>query len=94
MDPVFAAYLQAKLRAEDEIRPRPGLDVAVVRPGGLTDAPGTGRVTVGRGIEFGDIPRDDVAGLLAEILRVRAAGVVVEAVSGPTPIPEAVAALA
>jgi nucleoside-diphosphate-sugar epimerase len=94
MDPVFAAYLQAKLRAEDEIGPRPGLDVAVVRPGGLTDAPGTGRVTVGHRIEFGDIPRDDVAALLAEILRVRAAGVVVEAVSGPTPIPEAVAALA
>ncbi len=93
MDPVFAAYLQAKLRAEDEILPRPALDVAIVRPGGLTDAPGTGRVTLGHGIEFGQIPRDDVAALLAEILRVRAADVVVEAVSGPTPIPEAVAAL-
>src|SRR5919107_4644629 len=86
MDPVFAAYLQAKLRAEDEILPRPALDVAIVRPGGLTDDPGTGRVTLGHGIEFGEIPRDDVAALLAEILRVRAADVVVEAISGPTPI--------
>ena len=94
MDPVFAAYLQAKLRAEDEILPRPALDVAVVRPGGLTDDPGTGRVTLGRAVEFGEIPRDDVAAVLADILRVRAAGVVVEAVSGPTPVPEAVAALA
>jgi hypothetical protein len=94
MDPVFAAYLQAKLRAEDEILPRPALDVAVVRPGGLTDDAGTGRVTLGRAVEFAKIPRDDVAALLAEILRVRAAGVVVEAVSGPIPVPEAVAALA
>ena len=93
MDPVFAAYLQAKLRAEEEILPRPALDVTVVRPGGLTDDPGTGRVTLGRGIDFGPIPRDDVAALLAEVLRVRATGVVVEAVSGPTPIQQAVAAL-
>jgi nucleoside-diphosphate-sugar epimerase len=93
MDPVFAAYLQAKLRAEDEILPRPALDVAIVRPGGLTDGPGTGHVTLGHGIEFGEIPRDDVAALLAELLRVRAADVVVEAVSGPTPVPEAVATL-
>ena len=56
MDPVFAAYLQAKLRAEDEILPRPGLDTTIVRPGRLTDEPGTGRVTLGHGIELGDVP--------------------------------------
>jgi nucleoside-diphosphate-sugar epimerase len=93
MDPVFAAYLQAKLRAEDEILPRPALDVAIVRPGLLTDDPGTGRVTLGHGIERGEIPREDVAAVLAEILRTRTFDVVVEVVSGPTPIPEAVAAL-
>ena len=93
MDPVFAAYLQAKLRAEDEILPRPALDVAIVRPGLLTDDPGTGRVTLGHGIERGEIPREDVAAVLAEILRTRTFDVVVDVVSGPTPIPEAVAAL-
>jgi nucleoside-diphosphate-sugar epimerase len=93
MDPVFAAYLQAKLRAEDEILPRPALDVAIVRPGLLTDDPGTGRVTLGHGIERGEIPREDVAAVLAEILRTRTFDVVVEVVSGPTPIAEAVAAL-
>jgi nucleoside-diphosphate-sugar epimerase len=93
MDPVFAAYLQAKLRAEDEILPRPTLDVAIVRPGQLTDDPGTGHVTLGHGIEPGEIPRDDVAAVLAEILRARKFDVVVEVVSGPTPIAEAVAAL-
>jgi hypothetical protein len=93
MDPVFAAYLQAKLRAEDEILPRPGLDVTIVRPGSLTDDPGTGRVTLGHGVEPGEIPRDDVAAVLAEILRARKFNDVVEVVSGPTPIEEAVAAL-
>jgi nucleoside-diphosphate-sugar epimerase len=93
MDPVFAVYLQAKLRAEDEILPRPGLDTTIVRPGRLTDDPGTGRVTLGHGIEFGDVPRDDVAAVLAEILRAGKVNDVVEVVGGPTPLEEAVAGL-
>jgi nucleoside-diphosphate-sugar epimerase len=93
MDPVFAVYLQAKLRAEDEILPRPALDTTIVRPGRLTDVPGTGRVTLGHGIEYGEIPRDDLAAVLAEILHARKTNDVVEVVSGPTPIEEAVAAL-
>jgi uncharacterized protein YbjT (DUF2867 family) len=93
MDPVFAAYLQAKLRAEDEILPRPALDTTIVRPGRLTDDPGTGRVTLGHGIEYGDVPRDDVAAVLAEILHQGKTNDVVEVTSGPTPIPDAVAAL-
>jgi uncharacterized protein YbjT (DUF2867 family) len=68
MDPVFAAYLQAKLAAEDDILPRPGLDTTIVRPGRLTDEPGTGRVTLGHGIDRGDVPRDDVAAVLLAIL--------------------------
>jgi nucleoside-diphosphate-sugar epimerase len=93
MDPVFAVYLQAKLRAEDEILPRPGLDTTIVRPGRLTDDPGTGRITLGHGIEFGDIPRDDVAAVLAEILRAGKVNDVVEVVGGTTPLEDAVAGL-
>jgi nucleoside-diphosphate-sugar epimerase len=93
MDPVFAAYLQAKLRSEDEILPDPALDTTIVRPGRLTDEPGTGRVTLGHGVERGDVPRDDVAAVLAEVLADLKTNDVVEVVSGPTPIPEAVAAL-
>ena len=93
MDPVFAAYLQAKLRSEDEILPRPALDTTIVRPGRLTDDPGTGRVTLGHGIEPGEVPRDDVAAVLAEILHRMKINDVVEVVSGPTPVQEAVAAL-
>jgi nucleoside-diphosphate-sugar epimerase len=93
MDPVFAVYLQAKLRAEDEILPRPGLDTTIVRPGRLTDDPGTGRITLGHGIEYGDVPRDDVAALLAEILRAGKVNDVIEVVGGMTPLEEAVARL-
>jgi len=93
VDPVFAVYLQAKLRAEDEILPRPGLDTTIVRPGRLTDEPGTGRVTLAHGIELANVPRDDVAAVLAELLRTGKSGEVVELVSGPVPIAEAVAAL-
>jgi nucleoside-diphosphate-sugar epimerase len=94
MDPTFAVYLQAKLRAEDEILPRPGLDTTIVRPGRLTDQAGTGRVTLAPRVGYGEVPRDDVAAVLAEILRSGRAAGVLELVSGPTPIPEAVAALA
>lgn len=93
MDPQFAAYLQAKLHSEDAILPRTTLDVVVVRPGRLTDDPGTGRITLGHGLEAGDIPRDDVAALLAALLRAGAADDVVEVVGGDTPIDEAVASL-
>jgi uncharacterized protein YbjT (DUF2867 family) len=93
MDPVFAVYLQAKLRAEDEILPRPALDTTIVRPGRLTDEPGTGRVTLAHGIPPGEIPRDDVAAVLVAILDAGKLGEVVELISGNTPIQEAVAAL-
>jgi nucleoside-diphosphate-sugar epimerase len=93
MDPVFAAYLQAKLAAEDHILPRPALDTTIVRPGGLTDDPGTGRVTLAHGVARGSVPRDDVAAVLAEILHAGKWGEVVELVGGDTPVADAVASL-
>ncbi|WP_064674707.1 NAD(P)H-binding protein, partial [Streptomyces albus] len=44
MDPVFADYLRAKGAADDDLRARTNLDWTVLRPGRLTDGPGTGRV--------------------------------------------------
>jgi nucleoside-diphosphate-sugar epimerase len=93
MDPVFAVYLQAKLRAEDVVLPRTALDVVIVRPGRLTDEPGTGRVRLEHGVEYGEVPRDDVAAVLLALLDAGKANEVVELVSGDTPIAEAVAAL-
>ena len=93
MDPVFAAYLQAKLAAEDAILPRTALETVILRPGRLTDDAGTGRVTLAHGVDHGQIPRDDVAAVLLALLDARTADVVVELVSGHTPVDEAVAAL-
>jgi nucleoside-diphosphate-sugar epimerase len=93
MDPVFATYLQAKLAAEDAILPRPALATTIVRPGSLTDEPGTGRVTLARRAERGSVPRDDVAAVLLAFLDRPHDGAIVELVSGPTPIDEAVAAV-
>jgi nucleoside-diphosphate-sugar epimerase len=93
MDPVFAAYLQAKLAAEDRILPRPALDTTIVRPGLLTDDPGTGRVTLGHGIPRGEVSRDDVAAVLVAMLDAGKTNEVVELTAGDTPVAEAVAAL-
>jgi nucleoside-diphosphate-sugar epimerase len=92
MDPVFAVYLQAKLRAEDDVLPRPGLATTVLRPGGLTDEPGTGRVLLARSTGYGSVPRDDVAAVLVALLDAGLDGAVLELVAGDAPIAEAVAA--
>ncbi|MGY2003066.1 SDR family oxidoreductase [Blastococcus sp. SYSU DS1024] len=93
MDEVFAAYLRAKLAAEQDLLARPGLAVTVLRPGGLTDGPGTGRVTLDRHVERGEIPRDDVAAVLLAFLDHPRDGAVVELVAGETPVEEAVASV-
>ncbi len=50
-------------------------------------------MTLARSVERGDVPRDDVAAVLAAFLDSPRDGVVVELVAGATPIPEAVAAI-
>ena len=55
-NPVFVAYLRAKGAADDNVRSRTGLDSTIVRPGHLTNDPGTGRVTIASQTGRGDIP--------------------------------------
>jgi len=93
VDPVMAVYLQAKLRAEDDVLARAGLATTVLRPGGLTDDPGTGRVLLARSTGYGSVPRDDVAAVLVALLDARLDGAIVELVGGDTPLAEALAAL-
>ena len=45
-----------------------GLDYTVVRPGGLTNDPGTGRVNLARARAARRGPRDDVAEVIAAVL--------------------------
>ena len=93
MDEVFVAYLRAKLAAEQDLLARPGLDTTVLRPGGLTDDAGTGRVTLTRRVDRGSVPRDDVAAVLLALLDGPGGGAVLELVAGSTPVDEAVAAV-
>lgn len=87
-------YLEAKAEADAYVM-NSGLDWTVVRPGSLTDDPGTGRVRVSAELgNRGPVPRDDVAAVLAAVLVTPAtAGVVFELFGGDTPIPEALAGL-
>jgi uncharacterized protein YbjT (DUF2867 family) len=83
-------YLEAKAEADDHVRAS-GLDWTIVRPGSLTDDPGTGLVRVSRELgNRGPVPRDDVAAVLAACLTTPATiGQTFELFGGDTPIAEA-----
>lgn len=49
-------------------------DWTIVRPGGLTDDSGTGRVRIDSAPIRGEIPRDDLAAVLAAVLHDPRAG--------------------
>lgn len=92
-DEVFEVYLRAKGRADAELA-ESGLGYTIVRPGGLTDEPATGKVFASESGERGSIPRADVAAVLAATLaEENARGKTFEVISGETPIEDAVKAL-
>jgi uncharacterized protein YbjT (DUF2867 family) len=65
---VWAAYITAKTAAESDLRTR-DLDWTILRPGGLTDAPPTGRIRLAAPpLPAGTIPRADVAAVIAALL--------------------------
>jgi uncharacterized protein YbjT (DUF2867 family) len=83
-------YLEAKAEADAYVVAS-GLDYTIVRPGGLTDEPGTGLITATRELGHrGPVPRDDVAAVLAACLVTPATiGVTFELFAGETPIADA-----
>ncbi len=92
-DEVFAVYMRAKGRADAELRAS-GLDYTIVQPGALTDTTGTGRVHIAPEAERGEIPRDDVAAVLAATLADPATvGHTFQLVSGADQIERALAKL-
>jgi nucleoside-diphosphate-sugar epimerase len=66
-DDVFGAYLRAKAEADRAIAAS-DREWVIVRPGGLTDEPGTGRARIDTTPFRGRVARDDVAGVLAALL--------------------------
>jgi len=92
-DDVFAVYLRAKADADRALADS-GLDFTIVRPGMLTDDEPTGCVSIAESVERGEVPRADVAAVLAATLHTDASvGKTFELVSGETPIDEALASL-
>jgi uncharacterized protein YbjT (DUF2867 family) len=86
-------YLQAKADA-DAALVASGLAYTIVRPGALTDDPGTGLVAAAERLPLGPIPRDDVAATLAVTLTERlAVARTFVLVTGDTPIAAALATL-
>ena len=88
-DETFTIYLKAKWAAEEDLRAR-DLDWTILRPGGLTDDPGTGQVQLADKTGNGRISRDDVALVLAGLCDTPAAiGRTLELIAGETPVREA-----
>jgi uncharacterized protein YbjT (DUF2867 family) len=90
-DEVWAAYITAKTAAEDDLRSR-DLDWTILRPGGLTDAPATGRIRLAAPpVPAGTVPRADVAAVIAALLNEPDTRYqTLELVSGDSPVNAAV----
>jgi uncharacterized protein YbjT (DUF2867 family) len=86
-------YQEAKHEA-DQYLIDSGLDYTIIRPGGLTDDPGTGKVQVGERLDRGRVTRDDVAAVIAECLVSDSTiGKDFDLINGDTPIADAVRSL-
>jgi nucleoside-diphosphate-sugar epimerase len=86
---VFSVYLRAKAQADAAVMAseRPW---TVIRPGGLTDDPGTGRIRLDTDPFRGRVSRDDVAQVLAGVLHdPRANNRILYVNGGQEPIAEA-----
>jgi uncharacterized protein YbjT (DUF2867 family) len=92
-DDVFGVYLRAKAEADQAVAAS-DRDWTIVRPGALTDDPGSGRATIATDPVRDRVPRDDVAAVLAAVLaEPRTVGLTLYVVHGDEPIDEALAAL-
>jgi uncharacterized protein YbjT (DUF2867 family) len=87
-------YQQAKHDA-DEALAASGLEWTIVRPGGLTDEPGSGLVAIAERLgRSGQVPRQDVALVLLECLGAdNTIRKTFEVLEGDVPVREAIAAL-
>ncbi|TQM33317.1 NAD(P)H-binding protein [Nocardia bhagyanarayanae] len=93
-DEVWAAYIDAKTQAEDDLRAR-DLDWTILRPGRLLDTEATGLVTLSQyPIGRDSIARADVAAVLAALLSApNTVRTTLALVAGDTPVADAVSAI-
>ncbi len=88
-DDVFSVYVRAKAQADEAVKAS-DLEWTIVRPGRLTDDPGSGRVRIDSSPFRGEVARDDVAAVLAALLSdQRAARQVLYINGGEEPVEQA-----
>lgn len=87
-------YLQAKAEADEQLRSS-SLVYTIVRPGPLTNEPGTGQIKTGDDLaRDGEIPRADVArALVAALEKENTHGQTFEILAGDEPIEDALDAI-
>jgi uncharacterized protein YbjT (DUF2867 family) len=91
-DAVFSVYLRAKAEADRALM-ESDRHWTVVRPGMLTDDPGTGHVRVQEDPIRAEVTRDDVAAVLAAVVgESRAVSKVLYVVGGDVPVEDALLA--
>lgn len=91
--PFLAAALRAKAGSDAHVQSS-ALDWTIVRPGGLSDVPGRGRIQVAPTALSGNIPRDDVATVVLACLEdPRTVGKTFEVVAGEHSVVDALASV-
>jgi uncharacterized protein YbjT (DUF2867 family) len=91
-DDVFSVYLRAKAEADRALM-KSDLSWTIVRPGSLTDDPGTGRVLLEVEPVRGKVSRDDVAAALdAVVHEPRSVYLTLYVIAGDDPVEDALAA--
>ncbi|MGM0931707.1 MAG: SDR family oxidoreductase [Actinomycetota bacterium] len=89
-DNSFFPYAEAKAAADEYLKST-SLDWTILGPSALTLEPATGKIQAGPGTPSGQVSREDVAMVAAEVLAVPSTtGKVIEFINGSTPINEAV----
>lgn len=90
----FENYMAVKKQADIHLSAT-DLNWVILRPGVLLDEAGTQQVHTGLAIPYGEIPREDVAATLLEIIeRPDVNRVVIELTQGKQPVAEAIAKFA
>jgi uncharacterized protein YbjT (DUF2867 family) len=82
-------YFEAKGNADKHLRDS-GLGYVIVRPGRLTEEPPLGKIKLAEKMDdFGEISREDVANVLAEVARMEIRNREFDLITGDTPIRDA-----
>jgi uncharacterized protein YbjT (DUF2867 family) len=91
-DDVFSAYLRAKAEADRALM-KSDRAWTTVRPGRLTDEPGTGRARIDVEPARGSVAREDVAAVLEAVLHEpRSVYLILYTIAGEDPVEEALTA--